>query len=86
MINDLHITSAQKILDVGCGTGELTASIAKAVGPKGLVIGLDPDSERLALAKTQHTASNIQWIHTEVGNYQHEPQFFDACYSNYVLH
>ena len=42
------------VLDVGCGTGAITAGIAKAVGPGGKVIGIDRNEELLALARTEH--------------------------------
>ena len=44
------------ILDLGCGTGELSAYLAELVGPEGKVIGVDPDKERIQLAK--ETQSN----------------------------
>ncbi len=42
------------VLDAGCGTGAITAGIAKAVGALGQVIGLDRNEELLALARTEH--------------------------------
>ena len=44
------------ILDLGCGTGELSAYLAELVGPEGKVVGIDPDKERIQLAK--ETQSN----------------------------
>ena len=44
------------ILDLGCGTGELSSYLAELVGPEGKVIGVDPDKERIQLAK--ETQSN----------------------------
>ena len=35
------------ILDLGCGTGELSAYIAELVGPEGYVVGVDPDLNRV---------------------------------------
>ena len=35
------------ILDLGCGTGELSACLAELVGPEGKIIGVDPDKERI---------------------------------------
>ena len=42
------------ILDVGCGTGAITADIAKAVGPDGTALGTDRDPSNLALAVQQY--------------------------------
>jgi len=38
------------VLDVGCGTGAITAGIAKAVGPDGMAVGIDRDDANLANA------------------------------------
>jgi SAM-dependent methyltransferase len=42
------------VLDVGCGTGAITADIARAVGPEGRVVGLDRDASLLSLAREDH--------------------------------
>jgi len=44
------------ILDVGCGTGAITAGIAKAVGPDGMALGIDRDDANLAVAVQEHGA------------------------------
>ncbi|XP_046856011.1 uncharacterized methyltransferase C70.08c-like [Xenia sp. Carnegie-2017] len=43
----LGIQQGDKILDMGCGTGELTSFIGEIVGKKGRVVGVDPDMERI---------------------------------------
>jgi SAM-dependent methyltransferase len=43
-----------RVLDVGCGTGAITAGIAGAVGPAGEVVGIDRDPALLARARAQH--------------------------------
>ena len=47
------------ILDLGCGTGELSAYLAELVGPRGKVIGVDPDKERVC--------QNSPFIPTKLG-------------------
>lgn len=42
------------VLDVGCGTGAITAGIAKAVGPRGRAVGLDRDEGLLEIARQDH--------------------------------
>lgn len=44
------------VLDVGCANGALTAGIAEAVGPTGMVVGIDRNPERLEAARSEHRA------------------------------
>ena len=39
------------VLDLGCGTEELSAYTAELVADKGKVLGVDPDSERIKPAR-----------------------------------
>ena len=41
----------ETILDIGCGNGLLTAELARAVGPTGRIIGIDPSKDMLAAGK-----------------------------------
>jgi SAM-dependent methyltransferase len=43
------------VLDVGCGSGAITAGIADAVGPSGTVVGVDVSEELLAQAAASHS-------------------------------
>lgn len=45
-----------RVLDVGCGTGSITAGIAQAVGPSGYVVGMDRDPALLKLARDCHAS------------------------------
>ena len=38
-------------MDLGCGTGELSAYLADLVGPDGNVVAADPDKERILLSQ-----------------------------------
>ncbi|HEX4758858.1 MAG TPA: methyltransferase domain-containing protein [Terracidiphilus sp.] len=45
-----------KVLDVGCGTGAITADIATRVGPSGSVHGIDRDATLIVIAQNSHSA------------------------------
>lgn len=52
--------SAEAILDVGCGTGMLTATFGR---PGRTVVGIDPSPTMLAYARRRADAARVQWIH-----------------------
>ena len=41
LLEQSGIKKGDTVLDIGCGTGELTLEIAKRVGPTGKVIAID---------------------------------------------
>src|SRR4051794_17167638 len=50
------LRAGMSVLDVGCGTGAITAGIARAVGPEGRAVGVDRDAALLAIARSEHGA------------------------------
>jgi SAM-dependent methyltransferase len=50
-LSDLDLPGRERVLDVGCGTGELTRVLAEEAGAGSPVIGLDADPELLAVAR-----------------------------------
>ena len=76
------------ILDLGCGTGELSAYLAELVGPDGKVIGVDPDKERIQLARQSHSGiKNLSFVEGSAANFPGiGSNVYDIVFSNYVLH
>ena len=73
-----------KVLDFGCGTGNLTTRFSELVGPEGKVIGVDPDGERLALARKTYSASNLEYVQ---GSANEVPGGdYDIIFSNHAMH
>lgn len=50
---------AQRILDVGCGTGILTVTLA---APGTTVVGVDPSPRMLAFARQRSGADTVTWV------------------------
>ena len=76
------------ILDLGCGTGELSAYLAELVGLQGKIVGVDPDKERILLA--QQSYSEIQNLSFVEGSGSNFPgigtETYDIIFCNVVLH
>ncbi|XP_022787158.1 uncharacterized protein LOC111327281 [Stylophora pistillata] len=76
------------ILDLGCGTGELSAYLAELVGRGGKVVAVDPDISRIKLAQESHGEISNLAIHE--GSASNFPGMDSECYDivlcNFVLH
>jgi ubiquinone/menaquinone biosynthesis C-methylase UbiE len=51
------IQPGMRVLDLGCGAGDGSLSMAKLVGPSGLVVGVDASTEAIAVAEKRATAA-----------------------------
>ena len=83
-IEALAPRSGEHILDIGCGAGETTRDLAKAVGPDGSVVGIDLSAAILAYARRE-TESNqrLRFIEADAQQFAFESQAFDAAYSRF---
>ena len=69
LFRELPIHQGDTCLDLCCGTGDLTISLAQRSGRKGRVVGLDFNAEMLALAKqkalTRGVNQQIEWLQAD---------------------
>jgi SAM-dependent methyltransferase len=77
------ITSGQRVLDVACGTGALTAAVAGRVSPGGKVLGLDASPEMLAVARRKRP--DIEWHLGRAESLPFADASFDAVVSQFGL-
>src|ERR1700716_2098932 len=64
------LKEGQRVLDVGCGSGAITQGIAKKVGDKGWVLGIDRSPELIDLAKTKFGhIPNLAFDQTDILDY-----------------
>ncbi|HEU5149802.1 MAG TPA: methyltransferase domain-containing protein [Iamia sp.] len=64
----LLLRAGERLLDVGCGTGEAARALAEDLGPGGEVLGVDVSEEMLAVARRR--AAGAATIRFEVGDAQ----------------
>ena len=86
-IDLLRVGSGDRVLDVGCGTGDDVRLIASQVGSTGLVVGVDNSTTMIAAAR-QRVRDNRPGLELHVGN-AHALNFadgtFDACRADRVF-
>jgi len=58
LVDTFALTSADIVLDLGCGTGQLTLPMAERVGA---VVGMDPEPDMLARAR-EVAPRNVTWV------------------------
>lgn len=59
---DAGITPGMRVLEIGCGNGEVTQELAELVGPSGSVVALDRNEGGLAMAQERMTAQGIEHV------------------------
>ena len=71
-------------LDLGCGTGYLAAQLSECVGAEGKVIAVDPDGERLQIAREKYARDNIEYVSGNDATFPEGP--YDLVFANHVIH
>jgi ubiquinone/menaquinone biosynthesis C-methylase UbiE len=86
LITQAELDGAQKILEIGCGTGNLTIR-AKKAQPGAEVIGSDPDPKALARARRKvQRMTGIRFEHAYAQELPFADQEFDRVLSSMMLH
>lgn len=86
--SDVNPQPGDAILDLGCGTGELSSYLAELVGPEGFVVGVDPDMKRLNLAKESHRKiKNLSFVEGNSDNFEGMGcEKYNIIFLNQVFH
>lgn len=74
-------------LDLGCGSGSVSIELARLVGPKGRVIGVDYDAVKVELAReasAEQRLHNVEFRRLDIREWDEESQY-DFVYSRFLL-
>jgi ubiquinone/menaquinone biosynthesis C-methylase UbiE len=71
-----------QVLDLACGTGEVSRMLASRVGTDGSVVGVDPSVEMLEVARALPTPGNVSWEEAYADNLP----VSDDCFDLVVCH
>jgi trans-aconitate methyltransferase len=84
LIAKLKLRGNERILDVGCGDGKVTAEIARAV-PRGEAVGVDASPQMIEFAKHNFSLPNLEFHVMDARMIQFVRKF-DLVFSNAALH
>jgi 2-polyprenyl-3-methyl-5-hydroxy-6-metoxy-1,4-benzoquinol methylase len=81
------VAAGMRCVDLGCGGGEVTFELARLVAPDGVVVGVDMDEVKLALARKAAAARGITNVEFRALNVHawDEPATYDVVFSRFLL-
>jgi ubiquinone/menaquinone biosynthesis C-methylase UbiE len=88
LIRECGIGPGMRVLDIGCGAGDVSFLLAKAVGDTGSVVAFDRESRAIEMAKARALAAGYHQIEFVTASDEGFPDrpLFDAAIGRYVLH
>ena len=73
-----------RVLDLGCGMGDVSLLAAEIVGPSGSVTGIDRDSVVIEKARQRGHRAHVDFAHVDLLDF-HSDRQFDAVVGRYFL-
>lgn len=74
----------ESVLDIGCGGGETSLDLVRAVAPDGTVLGIDLSATVLAFAQRAAKGyGRVRFVQADVQLFPFEPASFDIAFSRF---
>ncbi len=86
-LRKMALPQGARVVDVGCGWGDTAIELARIVGPKGYVLGLDCCEPFLEAGRSDARAlgvANVEFVAADVQTYRFAPQF-DFAFSRFGM-
>ena len=87
-IRALGVSSGQRVLEIGCGTGHALVSLANDVGQSGRVHGIDSSFGMIAVARRRIRSAGLQNVTLTIGDARavcFPSNVFDAVFMSFTL-
>ncbi len=87
MFRHAGLRAGMRVLDVGCGAGDVSFLAASLVGPTGRVLGIDRSAQAVELATGRAAAAGLAQVRFQVADLTqfHASEPFDAVVGRLVL-
>jgi ubiquinone/menaquinone biosynthesis C-methylase UbiE len=87
LIQECGIRPGMRVLDLGCGAGDVSMLLAEAVGDAGSVVAIDREPRAIEIARARATAAGYRQIEFVVTSEDALPERppFDAAIGRYIL-
>lgn len=88
LMSDAGLCDGMRVLDIGCGRGDVALLVACLVGARGEVLGIDRDKAAIGVARARaHEIglANIRFVHADLGAPTSALGQFDAVVGRRVL-
>src|SRR5262249_54442913 len=87
LIGECKIQHGMRVLDIGCGPGDVSMLLAEAVGPTGHVVAIDREARAVETARSRAKAAGHRNIEAVMATDDDIPvaRSFDAALGRYVL-
>ncbi|KAG8689353.1 hypothetical protein FRC08_010991 [Ceratobasidium sp. 394] len=85
----LQLKRGERVLDIGCGTGELSVRLQEFLGEEGILVGMDASEDMLNRAKENGLKNSFCCDAQKLvlpDEFKHLSGTFDAVFTNATLH
>lgn len=86
-LRDAGVAAGMRVLDIGCGMGDVTMLVGQLVGPAGKVVSIDLDQTSVEIAQKRASAvglNNAKFLRADIADFRDEEPF-DAIVGRLVL-
>lgn len=85
LLNEVGLRPGMRVLDIGCGTGDVSAMMADIVGKEGSVVGIDRNEIAIQTSRRRHVAGAHVRFEVAALEDLHDVQPFDLAFGRYIL-